>query len=38
MKIIGMPDKFGESGTAKQLWDKYGLNAKMIIETIKNIL
>jgi transketolase len=37
MKIIGMPDKFGESGTAKQLWDKYGLNHKMIIKEVKKI-
>lgn len=35
MKIIGMPDKFGESGTAKQLYDKYNLNTKGIINVIK---
>ncbi len=34
IKIIGMPDKFGESGTAKQLLDKYGLNAKNLINQI----
>jgi len=35
MKIIGMPDKFGESGTAEQLLNKYGLNYKAIINAIK---
>lgn len=35
MKIIGMPDKFGESGTAKQLLDKYHLNFKEIINVVK---
>ncbi|MCX6740207.1 MAG: transketolase family protein [Candidatus Parcubacteria bacterium] len=35
MKIIGMLDKFGESGTAKQLLDKYELNASKIIKVIK---
>jgi len=38
MKIIGMPDKFGESGTAKQLLDKYGLNVKGIIKSVKKII
>jgi transketolase len=37
MRIIGMPDKFGESGTAKQLWDKYGLNSKSIIKAVSNL-
>jgi len=35
MKIIGMPDKFGESGTGRQLLDKYNLNSKGIIDVIK---
>ena len=35
MKILGMPDKFGESGPAKQLLDKYNLNAKGIINAVK---
>ncbi|HDQ22602.1 MAG TPA: transketolase family protein [Candidatus Uhrbacteria bacterium] len=35
MKIMGMPDKFGESGTAKQLLDKYNLNSEGIIYAIK---
>lgn len=37
MKIMGMPDKFGESGTVKQLWDKYGLNSKSIIKIVINL-
>ncbi len=36
MKIIGMPDKFGESGTAKQLLDKYGLTYKNVIKIVNN--
>ncbi|MBN1325411.1 transketolase family protein [Candidatus Falkowbacteria bacterium] len=38
MEIIGVPDKFGESGTAKQLLDKYGLNANSIIKSVKKLL
>ncbi len=30
MKIIGIPDCFGESGTPAELFEKYGLNAKAI--------
>lgn len=37
MKIIGMPDKFGESGTSQQLLDKYNLNAKGIIKEVKKL-
>jgi len=35
IKIIGMPDKFGESGTAKQLLNKYNLTAKRIVNGLK---
>lgn len=38
MKIIGMPDKFGESGTAKQLLDKYGLNKDGIIKEVNKLI
>jgi len=38
MKIIGMPDKFGESGTGKQLLDKYGLNSKHIVNEVKSLI
>ena len=38
MKIIGMPDKFGESGTGKQLLDKYSLNSVGIIKAVKKLI
>ena len=38
MKIIGMPDKFGESGTAKQLLEKYGLNKDKLFKIIISML
>ncbi|MDD5341524.1 MAG: transketolase family protein [Patescibacteria group bacterium] len=38
MEIIGMPDKFGESGTAQQLLDKYGLNKNAIIKAVKRLI
>lgn len=38
MKIMGVNDTFGESGTPEQLYKKYGLDQKHIISTIKNIL
>jgi len=38
MKIMGMPDKFGESGQPQELLDKYGLNSVQIIKEVKNLL
>jgi transketolase len=38
MEIIGVPDKFGESGMPKQLLDKYGLNSDNIIKMVGRIL
>jgi len=38
MAIIGMPDKFGESGKPEELWEKYGLSAKNIKKEIKKLL
>jgi len=38
MEIIGVNDSFGESGTAQQLLDKYGLNYKNIIKKVNKIL
>jgi len=38
MKILGMPDKFGESGTAKQLLDKYSLTSKNIIKEVYKLI
>jgi len=29
---VGMPNTFGESGKAKELMDKYGMNAKTITQ------
>lgn len=34
MKIIGMPDCFGESGTPAELLQKYGLNANSIAQHV----
>lgn len=38
VKILGVQDKFGESGKPEELWDKYGLSARTIIKTIHQIL
>ncbi|MEM3374584.1 MAG: transketolase family protein [Candidatus Woesearchaeota archaeon] len=38
LKIIGMEDKFGESGNANDLLEKYELNEKRIIKEIKLLL
>ena len=35
---VGVLDTFGESGQMKELFDKYGLRAKNIIDAAKNIL
>lgn len=32
MEMVAVNDKFGESGTPEQLMEKYGLNAKSIVE------
>lgn len=38
IKILGVQDKFGESGKPQELWEKYGLSAKTITKTIHQIL
>ncbi|AJF62040.1 TPA: transketolase family protein [Candidatus Woesearchaeota archaeon] len=38
LKIIGMEDRFGESGNAKDLLEKYGLTEKRIIKEVKKLL
>ncbi|MFO7938861.1 MAG: transketolase family protein [Bacteroidales bacterium] len=38
MAIIGMPDRFGESGTPEQLLNKYGLHAQNIAAVAMNKL
>ncbi|MBI4980772.1 transketolase family protein [Candidatus Woesearchaeota archaeon] len=37
VEMIGMPDKFGESGKPNQLWEKYGMNAKGIVKRINGM-
>ncbi len=38
MQMIGMPDRFGESGQPEELMDKYRMRAKNIVETAENLL
>jgi transketolase len=38
MKLMGVNDTFGESGTPNELYKKYGLSQENIISTIKNLL
>jgi transketolase len=38
IRIIGMPDCFGESGKPKELMDKYGLNAKNIVSNVMDLV
>lgn len=38
MEIIGVKDRFGESGEPNELLEKFGLTAKNIVEAVKNVL
>ena len=38
MKRIGLEDKYGESGKYDELYDKYGLSAKHVVEKIKGVI
>ena len=38
MKFVGMPDHFGESGEPKELMQKYGLNARSIIQAVNSLI
>lgn len=38
MEIIGVQDRFGESGDPSQLLEAFGLTAKNIVEKVKNVL
>ena len=38
VEVIGMPDKFGESGKPEELWEKYGLSAKGIVKKVKELM
>lgn len=38
VRMVGIQDTFGESGTPNELMEKYGLTAKRIIEEVRNIV
>ena len=38
MEIIGVKDRFGESGEPNELLEKFGLTAKNIIESAKRAM
>ena len=35
---VGMPDKFGESGSPDELLEKYGMSVKKIKEAVKTVI
>ena len=37
-EFVATQDTFGESGTPEQLMEKYGLNAKAIVEKSKKVI
>ena len=38
MRIVGMPDCFGESGKPKELMNKYGLTANNIVQNVMDLV
>ena len=38
VKIIGVDDRFAESGSPEELWNRYGLSSESIIKEIKRII
>ena len=38
LEMVGVNDTFGESGTPRQLMEKYGLNANSIIDKVNKVL
>jgi transketolase len=36
--FVGMPDSFGESGTAQELLEKYGMTVEKIVEAAKKVV
>lgn len=38
VKMVGIQDKFGESGSPNELMEKYGLTSEKIIEEVKKII
>ncbi len=37
IEFVGMPDKFGQSGTAAELIEHYGMGVKSIVEAVKRV-
>jgi len=38
VEMIGVDNSFGESGTPEQLMEKYGLNAKSIVNSVRKVM
>ncbi|MCW3080591.1 transketolase family protein [Segetibacter sp.] len=38
VEMVGVNNSFGESGTPAQLMEKYGLNAKSIVESVRKVM
>lgn len=38
VEMVGVNNSFGESGTPAQLMEKYGLNARSIVESVKKVI
>ncbi len=38
MEMVGVKNTFGESGKLEELWEKYGLTAKYIVEAAKRVI
>ena len=38
LEMVGVNDTFGESGTPRQLMEKYGLTSTNIIEAVKKVI
>ena len=38
MEFIGVQDRFGESGTPKELFEEFGLSAKFIAQAVRQVL
>lgn len=38
VEMLGIQDRFGESGSAKELWEAYGLTYPYIVKAVKKVL
>lgn len=38
IEMIGVKDQFGQSASARELWNHYGLTSKFIIQAVKKVL